>query len=206
MNSDAQVREVKEKGLSCFTVLPFLVLENHLPGSLRVIFRSTASKTQKEGARSWRERTLKLFPAIEESQGFILKSGTTHNIYHDFFDGEGEVSLKLVGTDDRFELQTEKIEDGTEKVLRAAIADAQELRRRIQLKFLDGQCRIEAEYIIVNQTDKDLKIEVSTTFSHVYSIKIPGGLQQHVQRPIRIVSVHHTTSTELITQSATAHS
>ena len=135
MNSDVQVREVKEKGLSCFTILPFLVLENHLPGSLRVIFRSTASKTQKEGARSWKERTLKLFPAIEESQGFILKSGTTHNIYHDFFDGEGEVSLKLVGTDDKFELQTEKIEDGTEKVLRAAIADAQELRRRIQLKF-----------------------------------------------------------------------
>ena len=199
MISGAQVREVKEKGLSCFTILPFLVLENHLPGSLRVIFRSAAPKTQKEGARSWRERTLKLFPAIEESQGFILKSGTTHNIYHDYFDGEGEVSLKLVGTDDKFELQTEKIEDGTEKVLRAAIADAQELRRRIQLKFLDGQCRIEAEYIIVNQTDKDLKIEVSTTFSHVYSIKTPGGLQQHVQRPLRIVSVHHPTSAELIT-------
>ena len=148
--------------MSCFTVLPLLVLENCLPASLRVTFRSGAgSKTQKEGARSWRERTLKLFPAIEESQGFILKSAMTHNIYHEYFDGEGEVCLKVVGTDDKFEVQREKIEDGSEAILRAAVFSEEELRRSIQLKFLDGRCSIEAEYIMVNHTDKDLTIEVS---------------------------------------------
>ena len=156
-----QVREIKENGLSCFLVLPLLVLHNSLPASLRVTFRSAASKTQKEGARSWRERTLKLFPAIEESQGFILKSAMTHNIYHEYCDGEGEVCLKVVGTDDKFEVQREKIEDGREAILRAAVFEEEELRKSIQLKFLDGQCRIEAEYIMVNQTDKDLTIEVS---------------------------------------------
>ena len=148
--------------MSCFTVLPLLVLENCLPASLRVTFRSGAgSKSQKEGARSWRERTLKLFPAIEESQGFILKSAMSHNIYHEYFDGEGEVWLKVVGTDDKFEIQREKIEDGSQPILRAAVVDEEKFRKSIQLKFLAGHCRIEAEYIMVNQTDKDLIIEVS---------------------------------------------
>ena len=187
-------------------MLPLLVLENCLPASLRVTFRSGAgSKSQKEGARSWRERTLKLFPAIEESQGFILKSALSHNIYHEYFDGEGEVWLKVVGTEDKFEIQREKIDDGSQPILRAAVVDEEKFRKSIQLKFLDGRCRIEAEYIIVNQTDKDLKIEVSTLFSHVNPIKLPGGLKQHVQRPIRIVSVHHPGSTELLAQSATSH-
>ena len=155
------MREIKENGLSCFLVLPLLVLQNSLPASLRITFRSAASKTQKEGARSWRERTLKLFPAIEESQGFILKSAMTHNIYHEYFDGEGEVWLKVVGTDDKFEIEREKIEDGSHAILRAAVTDEEKFRKSIQLKFLDGRCRIEAEYIMVNQTDKDLTIEVS---------------------------------------------
>ena len=90
-----------------------------------------------------------------------MKSAMTHNIYHEYFDGEGEVCLKVVGTDDKFEVQREKIEDGREAILRAAVFEEEELRKSIQLKFLDGQCRIEAEYIMVNQTDKDLTIEVS---------------------------------------------
>ena len=167
------MREIKENGLSCFLVLPLLVLQNSLPASLRVTFRSAASKTQKEGARSWRERTLKLFPAIEESQGFILKSAMTHNIYHEYFDGEGEVCLKVVGTDDKFEVRREKIEDGSEAILRAAVFEEEELRKSIQLKFLDGQCRIEAEYIMVNQTDKDLTIEVSFKIQLVKSNVMP---------------------------------
>ena len=156
-----KVREEKENGSSCFIVLPLLVLDNCLPTSLRVTFRS--GKTQKEGAaRSWRERTLKLFPAIEESQGFILTRGMTHNIYHEYFDGEGEVWLKVVGTEDKFEVHREKIEDGREAVLRAAVSDEEEFRKSIQLSFLEGRCRIEAEFIILNETDKDLKIEVTT--------------------------------------------
>ena len=121
-----------------------------MPASLRVTFRNGAgSKTQKEGARSWKERTLKLFPAIEESQGFILKSAMTHNIYHEYFDGEGEVSLKVLGTDEKFEVQREKIEEGREAILRAAVFNEEELRKSIQLKFFDGHCRIEAEYIMI---------------------------------------------------------
>ena len=71
------------------------------------------------------------------------------------------MTLKVVGTDDKFEVQREKIEDGSPAILRAAVFDQEEFRKSIQLKFLDGHCRIEAEYIMVNQTDKDLTIEVS---------------------------------------------
>lgn len=180
-------------------VLPLLVLENCLPASLRVTFRSgTASKTQKEGARSWRERTLKLFPAIEESQGFILKSAMTHNIYHEYFDGEGEVCLKVVGTDDKFEVQREKIEDGREAILRAAVFDEEEFRKSIQLKFLDGHCRIEAEYIMVNQTDKDLTFEVSFKSLQLNPFcDAKGGFEQQLPCTSWIISLYHPKKTEL---------
>ena len=52
-----------------------------------------------------------------------MKSAMSHNIYHEYFDGEGEVWLKVVGTEDKFEIQREKIEDGSQAILRAAVTD-----------------------------------------------------------------------------------
>ena len=159
-----QVRRVDKDGTSFFQILPFLTLENCLPVSLRVIFKSSpASQSTQE--KSWKTITLKQFPAIEESQGFILESGGNHKIYHNYFDGEGTASLNIVGTEDKFELERKKIPEGEDRILTTQIREGNQVQKTITISIAAGLAQIIAEYVLVNSTDKPLSISVSPSLA-----------------------------------------
>ena len=155
-----QVRRVDDDGTSSFQILPFLTLENCLPVSLRVIFKSSPP-SQATQEKSWKTITLKQFPAIEESQGFLLESGENQKIYHNYFDGEGTALLNIVGTEEKFELERKKVFEGEDNILTTQIREGDQVQKTIHVSFAAGHAQIIAEYVLVNSTDKALSIAVS---------------------------------------------
>ena len=90
-------------------------------------------------------------------------------MYHKYFDGQGQASLKIVGTESIFEVERKKIADGEDKLLTAQIGEKNEMEKVLQLKFSTGLCQIETEYVFVNSTIKDLTIEVSKNKVYKFS-------------------------------------
>ena len=86
----------------------------------------------------------------------------------------------------------------------AAVFNEEELRKSIQLKFFDGHCRIEAEYIMINQTDKDLTIEVSFNSQRMLNPICEGGLKQQLPSTGWNFSLHHTKKRKLGDESPPA--